>query len=684
MAPTTSLADLLAARHVVVVGATESSFVGTVTQRNLDRHGWPGRISQVHPRNREVAGRPCVPALADLDEAPDIAVVLAPPRAVPQILEDAEAVGTRWAVIPGAGEADAGPQAHVIAEHLRRPDRRIRVVGPNCMGIVAPPEHLTAYIGTCPASLRSGGVAFLSQSGAVVEAVITMGPRIGYRMLASTGNEVHLSTEDVIEFLLDEGRTTTILLSQEGIEEPARYFALLGRAADADVTIAVLRVGRSAVSRAAALTHTGAITGDWDLWARLARRQGATVVETLDELHEVGSIAQDRAMRPRSPRLWVVTNSGGQGAQIADVLDRFDHVELPQPSAAHLADFAEAFPHAGRPSNPMDLWALAHWEEAYGAGYRMIARHADGGTLVVAADTPPDQGAFEAELGAGMVRLAHEATADSDGWRVVHLTPLHAPLHPAVEAEIVRLGCSSLRGASGIRALAQLLTPGGPRVPPERLAVMGAWGTSGDRMPHERALAMLDRLGVAVPRTALCTSVEEAVGAARGFRAPLVVKAVGPAHRAKVGGVALGLHPDDVPAVCTRMAAIPGCTGFELVEQVSADLELLVHVAVDAQLGPRATLGAGGALTEQAGFAVSDLAPETAAEARDLLRRTVGAQVDEDVAAAWTAAVCNLLVALGSALRTGDAVEIEINPLAVDRLNGRAVAIDVLARGGQS
>jgi acyl-CoA synthetase (NDP forming) len=674
-----TLQDFLGARHVAVVGATERSFAGTIVQRNLRHHGFDGRISQVHPRNVEVDGEPCAPSLSDLDAAPDIAVLLAPARTLPDVLREAEAVGVGWAVIPGAGEADAGDDAHRLAAFLAEPQREIRVIGPNCMGFVAPPEHLTPYIGTCPRSLRTGTVAVLSQSGAVIEAFATQGPRIGYRLLASTGNEAHVTTEEVLEHLLDEGRTEVFLLSQEGVSDPPRYFALLGRAADQGVRVGVVRVGRSAISRAAALTHTGAITGDWDLWARLARRQGAAVLETLDELHEFGALAQAPA-RPRSRRIWAVTNSGGQGSQIADVLAAFPHVALPQPDAAHLADFAAAFPRAGRPANPQDLWGLAPWHEAYPAGYRLIAEHGGGGTLLVACDAAPDQGDFEGEMTAGLVRTAREAVAGDERFRVVHHAPLAAPAHPHLQAELDRGGTPSVRGAAGLRALASLVAPAGPGLDAGELAAMVERPTDAPRLDHAAALALLARHGVPVPRTVVAASPEEAAAAAQGFRAPLVVKAVGPAHRAAVGGVALGLHPDDVGAVAARMAAIPGCRGYELAEQVPADLELLVHVALDAQLGPRATLGVGGALSEQAGLAVCDLAPRTLDDARRLLGRTLG---ERPARRDWWDVVSAILVALGDAVRDGEAVEIELNPLAVDRLGARAVAVDVLARGGQ-
>ena len=109
---------------MAVVGATERSFAGTIVQRNLRHHGFAGRISQVHPRNAEVDGAPCVPSLSDLADAPDIAVLLAPARALPDVLREAEAVGVGWAVIPGAGEADAGADAHRLAAFLAEPRAR--------------------------------------------------------------------------------------------------------------------------------------------------------------------------------------------------------------------------------------------------------------------------------------------------------------------------------------------------------------------------------------------------------------------------------------------------------------------------------------------------------------------------------------------------------------------------------
>ena len=369
--------------------------------------------------------------------------------------------------------------------------------------------------------------------------------------------------------------------------------------------------GAPPISRAAALTHTGAITGDWDLWARLARRQGAAVLETLDELHEFGALAQS-PHRPRSSRIWAVTNSGGQGSQIADVLAAFRHVELPQPDAAHLADFAEAFPRAGQPGNPQDLGGCA------------VARGVPG-------RLPPDRrarrrrhAAHRVRRGArpGRLRGRDDGRARAHGARGRHgrrALPRRPPRAARRRGAPAPAGGARRRrdalgaGAAGLRALAALLGPAGPPLDAEELAAMADRPTAAPRLDHAAALALLARRGVAVPRT-----VVAATRTRRRPRPRLPRAARREGRRAGAPRRRRRGRPRPAPRRRRRGRAadgeIPGCRGFELAEQVPADLELLVHVALDAQLGPRATLGVGGALSEQAGLAVCDLAPRTVEE----------------------------------------------------------------------
>lgn len=668
----TVLGQLLASSHVAVVGATDRSFTGTIAQRNLRAAGFAGRISQLHPRNRTVDGMPCVARFDELASVPETVMLLAPPPALPEIIREAEAAGTRFAVIPGAGEADAGSFAHELESFLRAPERRIRVLGPNCMGVIAVPERMPLYIGSLDGSLQAGPCALISQSGAVVEAFATQGSRLGFRLLLSTGNETHITCEDAIEFVLDDGQSRCLLLSLEGVKHPARFLQLLGRAADAGVRVAIVRAGRSERARAAALSHTGSISGDWELWAQLARRQGAAVLDDLDALCAFGSLASGHR-QPRSRRTWIVTNSGGQGAQLAD-LAADAGLSLPQPSASHRAAFATRFPAAGEPANPMDLWALDGYESAYRDGIAMIEQHAEqDATLVASIDGSRHQGAFEGRLAAVIVGLAAACS------RVVpvHLAPLAAEPHPMLTDAVSSRGVASLHGGrAGIAALGAWVGRRGPRLSERELAEAGTFAEPGARIAHADALALLEAREVRVPRTVIAARDEPLD--ASSLRAPLVLKAIGPPHRAKVGGIRLGVLHDELAASASAMARQigPSLVGFEVAEFVCADLELLVHLAIDPQLGPRATLGVGGALAEQASTAVCDLAPCDAESAVALLERLYG-PLDES--AGWVREVARVICVLARALRAGEIAEIEINPLAVDRLSGSAWAVDVLA-----
>jgi acetyltransferase len=659
------------------VGASERTFAGRIVQQNLAQLDFAGLVSLVHPRRRDVDGIRCIPRLEDLESAPDLVVCVTGASAVPDILGQASALGVPWAVVPGGGRTEDAAAGAQLTAFLEDPLIPTRVVGPNCMGFVSPDRGLAAYVGSLPRSLRDGQTALLSQSGAVVEAFATQGPRVGYRLLMSTGHEAGVTSEDLIEFLLDEERVQTILLWQEGATDPERLLRLINRANEQGVRVCVARVGRSAGARESATTHTQRLTGDWELWSSVLRRQGAVIAQDLDELHELGALLEGH--RRTSGRIWAATNSGGQGAQLADTLHSATHIELPQPSAQHSEAFSSAFPRAAAPRNPMDLWALAGWKTACREGFRSIVEHGGGGTLVASVDASSDQGDEEGEIAAEMVREACAAAACHPDWTVVHLAPVAASPHPLLEDALCETGCASIRGAAGVRALVALLRPTGPRIGEELYAAMGEGGGTTARMSHDRAFEMLAFAGINVPRTVLVDDEDDAVIAVRQLQEPLVVKVVGPMHRAAVGGVALGVLSRDIVRTCSQLARIKDCAGFEIMEHVIGDMELLLHVGRDPQLGPAATLGVGGSLAEIAHRSVRDLAPCSLAEARRMLGHLLGEPHATDWSTEpWMQHVAETLVSLGDLIRSGTAEQVEINPLIVNRFSGTVHAVDVI------
>lgn len=674
-----SFGALVGSRSVAVVGATERTHIGSVVLRNFQRLGFDGRLAAVNPKYSSVAGVPCVPSLQALDDVPELVVVVRGTEGVPAVLEEAEALGVRWACVPAGGENEGPQDAARLARFLADPVRSIRILGPNCDGVVALPERFSAYIGTVPDDLRDGSVSVISQSGGVLEAFASHGSRIGFRLLASVGNQAHISVEDVLEFILEDGGTRAVCIWQEGMREPERFLRLLSRAAYMDVRVGILWPGRTQRARAAVATHTGAMIGDLELWDQLARRQGAVPVATVDQLLEFAVLAQ-HPRRPTSGRIWIASNSGGQALQLSDEISAVAHISLPQPTETQRRAFRAAFPDASELRNPLDLWAIDEWEAACREGLRPVVEHGRDATLVLLIDASAAQGAFEGSVAATLVRAAARAVARHPQWRVVHLSQLNTEPHADLAAALAETAAPSIRGAAGVQALVRLLAPTGLPIGEAQLAGMRPAPEGGARMTHDAALAVLEHAQIEVPRTELVAGPDGVAEAVRALRPPLVVKAVGPAHRSRIGGVAVGVAPDDVEDVCRSLAGISGCSGFEIAEQISADLELLVNVGIDRQLGARATLGVGGALAQRARRAVSDLAPLEPAEALQLLRRLIGTDVDRAAARAWTAAVCDLLLRLSRLVRDGAAAEVEINPLAVNRYTARVVALDVIAR----
>ena len=311
----------------------------------------------VNPNRDDVAGLRCFPTFADLPEAPETAFLLVNHERVEQAFEDAVAAGVRAFVVPGVG-AEAGAEAAPTIARLAARARELgaAMVGPNCMGVVVP-EGPWRWIGRPPETTAAGSVAVLCQSGSVADAFLSLGGRVGFRCIVSSGVEAVTDAADYLAFFAEDDGTQAVGLFLETVRRPDAFVAALERCALAGKTVVCLKVGRSEAGARAALSHTGALVGSTRAFSAVLRRYGAVEVEDFHELVETLELL-GRGGRPAGARIGAISESGGECALLAD---QAEAAGIPfEPLPAELASrLRREFPNYLAPGNPLDAWAVA-------------------------------------------------------------------------------------------------------------------------------------------------------------------------------------------------------------------------------------------------------------------------------------------------------------------------------------
>lgn len=664
----TGLAELLEIRRSIVVGASDRG-LGAAFIENLAAHG--GEVYGVHPTRETAAGVPCVPSIHDVPFTADLVALGLGPRTIVAALDESLAAGYRHFVIPGLGAEAGGAEGDAarvaVAERLQAADAVC--VGVNCMGY-AVPERPSGWIGTICPGFRPGGAAVIAASGSIGEAVVSLGPRVGFRSCVSVGAETTRDAADWIAFHAADEETRVIGVFLETVRRPAAFRAALERAADADKPVVVLKVGRSEVAARSAMAHTGAIVGSDRSFDALCRSFGAIRVDDYGEwLEQLEVFAGPR--RPRGARTVVLTNSGGEGELVADIAEAagMPLISLPDDLAEEIDG---AYPFHGV-ANPIDYWAFAEPEVIVPDLVERCSRHPEVDNVVINIDQSWRFLNGERENAVDAARAM--ATTEGDAFHVVLSTATSDPDDDVVLAA-ARGGVPVLIGAGpGLRALAraaawQARRPADP-APAAAVAAPEVEGASG-HLAEADAKAVLGRYGLNAPRERRAADAAGAAAAAAEIGATVVVKSDGPAHKERDGGVILGCRtPDEAAAAAERIG------GPVLVcEEIRGGVEVLCGLVRDPQFGPVVVVGVGGSWAEAVGeTARAALAPIAHDDASALVRDVVplARRLDE----AGIDAVATALVALGRAAADHPRItEIDVNPLAVHPAGG--VALDAL------
>ena len=386
------LEALFRPRSIAVVGASEKPTIGRRLIASLDRIGFSGSIFPINPNYSSVLNRRCYASIAELPEAPDVAVFcVGHARVLDPFLAAAER-GMQGAVIYDGGFAERGEDGRRLQSQIEGICREagIALCGPNCMGVLNPHDRSTTYLQELrdPAGL-AGNVGIVSQSGAVCVSLLTDIRRFGFSHVVSSGNEAVLAAADYLEYLVDDPHTAVIGAFIETVRHPDRFVAALDRAAARGKPVVVLQVGHTARTRHAVTTHTGGAAGEPGEISELLRAHLAIEVSDLVEFTEVLAASQG-AKRPAGRRIGVVTSSGGLAELILDIAASAD-LELPPLIGRGKGRDREPGRFCHRRRKPARRLGQRHLCQQLAARSRAVGRSPDHDVVVFCRDNCDDQ-----------------------------------------------------------------------------------------------------------------------------------------------------------------------------------------------------------------------------------------------------------------------------------------------------
>ncbi len=352
--------SLFRPRSVAIIGASgDLTRIGGLPIRFLRQHGFSGKIFPVNPKYKEIAGLPCFPALGDIPQTVDLALIGLPRQFVIPALKECAAKKIPFVILFSAGFAEMGETGRSEQEEILRLAREsgLRVVGPNCIGIINSHDRVATSFtsGLEIEPLIPGSIGLVTQSGGIGNCILTRAHdrSIGLSFFISSGNEADLEVADFLDFFVRDARTKSVALLLEDLKDPEKFAQSAERAFQAGKPIVALKVGRSQKGREAAAAHTGANPGSDAFYERLFRKHGVTRVLDIDDLLEVAHLFATYKP-PAGDRVAILSSSGGSGALMADLAADFG-LSLPSPSPRTRETLKDLIPAVADIANPMDI-----------------------------------------------------------------------------------------------------------------------------------------------------------------------------------------------------------------------------------------------------------------------------------------------------------------------------------------
>src|SRR5215207_3782739 len=677
---------MLEARSVAVVGASPRfDTPGNHMVKQLIIGGFSGKVAAVNPKYDEVEGISCLAGIDELPFVPDLVLLGVGNWRLEEQMEEAVRCGAQSVVVFASALEDP-PGDPPLTERLRSiaAEAGMVVCGANCMGFADVERGLRALAFEERADLEPGNVAWISHSGSAFSALLHAERGIRFNLAVSTGQELTTTMADYMLYALERESTRVISLFLETVRDPERFKLALETAAQRDVPVVALKVGRTPTSRHLVTAHSSALAGDDAAYEALFDAYGVARVGTLNEMADLLELlGAGRSAAPGG--LAAILDSGGERAHLVDAAADLE-VPLAKPSEATLRDVAERL-EPGLPAvNPLDAWGTDN--DPYNIFLdcsRYLADDPDTGAFAYVVDLHSDR----AERGHAW---AAERVWTSTEKPFAVVCGVTSAIQDSAAARLRSFGIPVLEDVpSGLRAFLHLfelrdaralpsITPPDP-VPRETVRRWREVLAAGERLGEATSLEMLADYGVPVADTAAVADLNGVLAVARRLGYPVALKTAAASHKTEIDGVALGIQDEDALAAAYREMSTRLGPAVTLQEMVEPGVEMALGVTRDPQFGPLVMVAAGGVLIETFGDRRLALPPLDEVRASTLIDRLDARPVLDGVRGAPPADVNALARALSRlsllARDLGDLIgALDVNPVIVGPRG--CVAVDTL------
>ncbi|MBS0626409.1 MAG: bifunctional acetate--CoA ligase family protein/GNAT family N-acetyltransferase [Verrucomicrobia bacterium] len=634
-----NLDSIFLPKRVAVIGATENpGSVGRTVMQNLST--FKGEIYPVNPKRPSVLGVKAYPNVASLPEKPDVAVIVTPAKAVPQIISDCADASIPAAIVISAGFKEMGAPGieleNQILEHARRGN--MRIIGPNCLGVMNPN---TGFNATFAAGIaHPGNIAFISQSGALCTAVLdwSLREKVGFSAFVSIGSMVDVNFGDLINYFGNDPDTKSILIYMESIGDP-RSFLSAAREVALTKPIILIKAGRSEESAKAAASHTGSLAGSDEALSAALRRVGVLRVETIADLFAMADVLSKQP-RPNGPHLTIVTNAGGPGVIATDALIAHGG-KLTELSSSTIQAYNELLPPHWSRNNPVDILGDAN-ADVYGKAVEIAAKdpHTEGILVILTPQDMTDSTAT-AEKIKEHARLDKPLLASWMGADAVQKGSEILSSHGIPTFEYPDLACKTFASmwkcAYNLKGIYEV-----PQYPEEEMAAgreivhkifQKARSENRTLLDEYESKKVLEAYKIPTVPTFIAHSAEEAGRKAEELGFPIVLKLYSRTitHKTDVGGVKLNLNNldavkkayEEIHASVKKLAGEKAFEGVTVQPMIKLDgYELILGSTIDPQFGPVLLFGSGGQLVEVFKDRSLAIPPLTTTLARRMMEQT--------------------------------------------------------------
>lgn len=692
-----SFASIMKPKSVAVIGAsTRAHTIGSDLMKRLVEYGFKGSIYPVNPKGGEMLGLKVIPTVDELPDGVDLAVVIVNAQRVLDTVDACARRGIKGLVVISAGFKETGAEGRALEEALleRVRSHGMRMVGPNCLGVVN--THPDVRLDACFAESlpERGDIGFVSQSGALGGGILNIlkDLNLGFAQFVSIGNQADINAETALENWENDDDVKQILLYMESIANPANFRKLAERISKKKPILA-LKAGRSAAGASAASSHTGSLAGADRAADALLKQSGVIRELGLRELFSTAKVFSNCPI-PKGNRVAIVTNSGGPGIMATDavVSHGMEIAQLTDETKAKLKSF---LPAAASVKNPVDMIASAPIEH-----YRQTVESvlADPNVDMVMVIYLPFLGLADTDVADALmeIKAAHPEKPIVGVFMTTsrffaELADRHVsvPFYMYAEEAVDALARLDMQRRWIERPVGQIpeLAVDAERA---RTIFKAAAAEGRKELTTRESLEVLDAYGVRICRSGMAKTVDEAVEIAERIGFPVVMKMTSKttSHKTDVGGVRVGIRSAealrreyaDLVEKLEAKGLLDGLEGVLIQEMVEGKREMVCGIASDLQYGPMVMFGLGGVFVEVLKDVVFRLAPLTDVDAAEMVRSVKAFKLLQGARGTTPAQIDRVeetLLRISRLVSDFPAVkELDINPLMISEKSGEPIAVD--------